>query len=554
MTDIYDTTLQQYFGYDKLKDLQKNVIKTIIEDKNDVLGVLATGYGKSICYQLPFLILNKPIIVISPLLALMEDQKINLEEKNIPVTCLNSNMSTKIKEYEKNQILEGEYKIIYIAPESVNGLRDFIVTLYKEHDMPFIAIDESHCISSWGNDFRPDYKNLSCLKDWMPNIKIMALTATATPKVRLDIKESLKMKNPREIISSFDRYNLYIKCTRKTDDIENDIRELVNNNRETFTIVYVRTRELTETLSKIINKMGITCYAFHAGLNVIEKQKIQNDFHNGKFKWIIATIAFGMGIDQNIHLIIHYGSPPDVESYYQEIGRAGRDNKQAECHLFYGKDDMRINRILLKDIKNMEYKKFRENQIRTMERFASITTCRKQLILEYFGEKKGQCKKCDNCCSVIQDTTKINNDIQYPVFLILKLMFDIKKKIGKNKIITILLGKKDNKIKEFFGLELYGLGKKYPKEYWEIIIQILLHNGYLEEETIKSGFGTMLKTTLNTLNWFKKVDKSITNYNYENMIFYLLDNVINLDISQVYIIPLNKYNIVSNIEFSNIEI
>jgi ATP-dependent DNA helicase RecQ len=368
----------------------------------------------------------------------------------------------------------------------------------------------------------------------MPNIKIMALTATATPKVRQDIKDSLKIRNAREIISSFDRPNLYLECKQKKN-IDTDLEELTSKYKETNTIVYVRTREMTEILCKIIKKMGIKCQSFHAGLPIQDKQKIQHDFHNGKFKWIIATIAFGMGIDKNIHLVIHYGCPPDLESYYQEIGRAGRDGIESKCYLFYGKEDMRINRILLKDIRNEEYKKYREMQIRTMEKFQSIGTCRKQLILEYFGEKKNICNNCDNCLKEIKDTSDKKTEIQYPVFIILKLMFDIKKKIGKTKIITILLGKKDNKIKEFFTLELFGKGKDYNKEFWEMIINILLHNDFLEEETIKSGFGTMLKTTIKTLQWYRNVDKTITNYNMENIIFHITDNQVELTIPQQYV-------------------
>jgi len=533
--NIYDKTLKEYYGYDKLKDLQKQIIIASVEKKKDVLAILATGYGKSVCYQLPFLILQKPIIIISPLLALMEDQKNSLEEKDIPVVCLNSNLSQSVKNYEKEQILKGNYKIIYMTPEYLQSSQDFLLDLYENHDLSLIAIDEAHCVSSWGNDFRPEYKKLSCIKDWMPNINIMALTATATEKVREDIKLSLKMTKVEEVISSFDRPNLYLSCQLKSGDIKHDLKDIMTKNKDIFTIIYVRTREMTDKIAKVIKTLGIDAKAYHAGLNSKDRIETQKEFQRGDIKCIVATIAFGMGIDQNINLVIHYGSPGDVESYYQEIGRAGRDLTPANCILFYEKDDMRINRFLLKDIKEEIYKKSREKQIKLMQNFLNTTLCRKKYILEYFGESYNKCNNCDNCIQIIEDNTKIKQDIQYPVYLFLKLISTTKTSMGIGKLITILSGKKDVKVKDYYSSSLYGLGKMYTVEFWKAIIEILLYNDYITEASIPSGFGSVIKSTSKSANWYKKilamlVTAKIKSDTYEHILLILPEIELDLTI------------------------
>jgi ATP-dependent DNA helicase RecQ len=545
MTDIYDKTLKEYYGYDTFKPLQKEIIKNIIEDKKDVIAILATGYGKSICYQLPFLLnQEKSVIIISPLIALMEDQKYNLENKNIPVICFNSNLSNTIKDYEKNQLLSSpsNSKIIYMTPEYIISNETFIKELWSKNILSVIAIDEAHCVSSWGNDFRPDYKSLSCLKDWIPDLTIMALTATATPKVRLDIINTLKLKDYKEYVSSFNRSNLYIECKLKTE-IKNDLEEYVLKYKDTFCIIYVRTREMTEIIEKSLTKLNQKSQIYHAGIDTKERQKIQQNFINGNIKWIVATVAFGMGIDQNINLVIHYGSPGDIESYYQEIGRAGRDNSQSSCIMFYDKSDMRINRILLKDIKDDIYRKFREKQIRYMEKYLKTCDCRRKNLLEYFGETFVSCINCDNCLKEKQNTDNIQKTIQYPIFLLLKFLIDSKCTFGITKIITILTGKKDSKIKMFYNNSLYGMGKLYDVEFWKYIINICIYNNLLKEETIKSGFGTIIKITSNTITWYNDF-KNIKNINFEHFIFN--------NINCIYQIPNDCLNIINNIKTRHI--
>ena len=284
MSDIYDDTLLEYFGYSELKPLQKAIIKTVLVEELDVLGILATGYGKSICYQLPFLVLGqtKTVIVVSPLIALMEDQKASLEKRGIPVICMNSNMTVSVKNYEKEQLLSGQNKIVYMTPEYLVTCEDFLIALWNCDRLAFVAIDESHCVSSWGSDFRPEYKSLSCLKEWIPDLNIMALTATATANVRKDIITTLGMKKYTEYVSSFDRPNLYIECKTKTSDIKYDLGDLVKEFNNKFCIVYVRTREMTETVAKTLKLLGIDAYAYHAGINSKIRHEIQQNFIAGK--------------------------------------------------------------------------------------------------------------------------------------------------------------------------------------------------------------------------------------------------------------------------------
>jgi len=548
MTDIYDNVLLEYFGYSKLKPLQKNIIKTILEDKKDVIGVLATGYGKSICYQLPFLVLEqkKSVIVVSPLIALMEDQKNSLESRDIPVTCFNSNMGIKVKEYEKSQILvHKENKIIYMTPEYLVTCEDFITDLWNSDLLAFIAIDESHCVSSWGSDFRPDYKSLKCLKEWLPSLNIMALTATAPVKVREDIISTLGMKNHVEYISSFDRPNLYIEFKLKTSDIAFDLKPIIDQtDANTFCIIYVRTRDMTEKIAKKLVELGIDAQAYHAGIDQTKRKSIQENFSKGKFNWIIATVAFGMGIDQDIGLVIHYGAPGDMESYYQEIGRAGRNGKNSKCFLFYEKDDMVINRLLLRDIKDPSYKRFKESQIRYMEKFLKSDICRRISILNYFGEtySSNSCSFCDNCTRVKESTELIQENIQYPIYLLLKFIIESKIYSGFSKITSVLLGKREAKIKQYWNSPFFGIGKIYSLEYWKCIINICVYNDLLKDETIPSGFGTILKTTTKMLNWYKETKEilkkeKINSDMYENIIF-VIDRI-----KQEYKIPRDSLHI-----------
>jgi len=532
MDELIDLTLSQWFGYTQIKPLQKQIIKSVLEDKRDVLAILATGYGKSICYQLPFLLLEqtKSVIIVSPLISLMEDQKAALENRSIPVICMNSNMGSRVKEYEKEQILDKKQnKLIYMTPEYLVTCEDFVTDLWNADLLAFIAIDESHCVSSWGNDFRPEYKALSCLKRWLPSLNIMALTATATTKVRTDISSTLGLLNPIQVVSSFDRPNLFIECKTKTSDIKFDLEPIVKSTEPNiYSIVYVRTRDMTDKVAKVLVGLGCTVGVYHAGLNLETRRKTQEDFSLGKINWIVATVAFGMGIDQNVGLVVHYGSPSDMESYYQEIGRAGRNGLPAVCRLFYEKDDMVINRILLRDIKDPSYKRFRESQIRQMEKFLKSDICRRSTILSYFGETlvSKSCEMCDNCVRAVQSSQHIQTEIQYPIYLLIKFIIESKINSGFKKIACVLMGKKDSTTKPFQSSKFFGLGKNYTLDLWKHISNICVFNDLLEEQTIPSGFGTVIKFTSKALEYHKKIKQvvlihKIKSDDYDRVVFVL---------------------------------
>lgn len=523
--------LCKVFGYEKLKPLQKNIINAVTIEKSDVLAILATGYGKSTCYQLPFLIFErqKCIIVICPLLSLMEDQVTKLDELEIEAIALNSNMSTKDKERAKCAILMGENKIIYMSPEFCVSQCDFLTQLYDEDRIGLIAIDESHCVSSWGNDFRPDYKNLSCLREWLPETPILALTATATVKVREDIAESLNLGEYYEFVSSFNRENLLIECKPKSVNPMDDLKQLVKEYKTRQTIVYVRTRDSTEHLANILTQLKVKVAIYHGGLSIASKESAFKSFTDKTIHWIVATVALGMGIDQNVDLVVHYGSPGDLDTYYQEIGRAGRHGGEARCTMFYGKADMRINRILLKNIQDVEYKKHRDGQIKIMEMFIRTNECRRKILLNYFGESfSGPCDKCDNCLRNVQTVEEVNETqraLQYPMFIFRAFLIRSVIKSGISKIIDILLGKGGNKTKEYRKSPFYGIGKRYNDKMWRCIHDLCLLNGYTEETTISNGFGTIISYTDKMTSWYKEIlpilkEHKITSLDYDNFMSY----------------------------------
>lgn len=505
-----------------LKDLQLEIISNLILG-NDTVGILATGYGKSICYQLPYLYHKKCIIVVSPLIALMEDQQINLNKIGIPSICFNSNMSSSDKEYNKDLLLESndDNKILYMTPEYLVKEELFIKELNKLNKLCLVAIDEAHCISAWGHDFRKDYQQLGCLKEWIPNVPIFACTATATPKVQKEIVTFLQMNKPKIVKSSFDRKNLYIECNKKSSDIEADIYKLLDEYKDDCIIIYAKTRDDVETICNIVKKLDITCEAYHAGITSKRRKEIHMNFVNKIYKCIVATIAFGMGIDQDVHLIIHYGLPSDMEAYTQEIGRAGRDGKESKCILFWNYKDLFVSRALLKDINNDSFRAHKEKQIKLMENWVHTASCRKKIILEHFGEIMiNNCLKCDNCNRIeLEQKKKYDQSaLYYPLFLIMKTMFTMKKNgIGIGKLIDIIRGSKSKPILEFSECPTYGQGKKYTIDLLKELVKVLVFNDYLKEVSLNQKFGSIIVTTEKTLNWWYLAKK----YKLENEMAYI---------------------------------
>lgn len=500
----YDRYLKKYFGYDKLKVLQFKIIYYLLNRNKDICAILATGFGKSICYQLPFLLTKKSVIVISPLISLMEDQTNTLKKLKIPVCCLNSNNLNK--SMDMNDITNGNNKIIYITPEYLVNCQSFIEKINNLGNICCFAIDESHCISSWSdNSFRPEYRNLNCLREWAPNVPILTLTATANDKVVDDIKEFLDLRNPKIIKSSFDRPNLYLSISTKTkNNIYEDLYKLMKKYKNESIIIYTRTRDYTEKIANVVRRCGVKCLPYHAGLETDVRNQTQDKFMSGDVKCIVATIAFGMGINnKSVRLVVQYGCSGDLTSYYQEIGRAGRDGEKSECHLFHSQNDFRLNRYFMTKIEDKVFREYKEQEILKMEKYLFTHMCRRKYLLAHFGEEyTNKCNNCDNCLNTHNRTVR---DVSQETKIFLQLLCSLYKNFGCKTLVQILRGSRANKIKPFFKLKSYNTGNKYSEKWWVEFVRILITNDYICEKTMESGFGNVIHITKLGREWYNKV-------------------------------------------------
>ena len=506
MNDI----LKEHFGYSKLKDKQEEIINSIL-DGNDTIGVLSTGYGKSICYQLPYLITKKNVIIISPLISLMEDQYNKLKNLNISVYCLNSNNSNKNE--DKNSILDGNHGLIYMSPEYFHSSETFIKSLAKKKLISLITIDESHCISTWC-DFRPEYRELSNIRKWAKNIPILALTATATDKIISDIKKTLSLNEPNLIKSSFHRENLDINLVRKYNkEIDlNEIVDLVKKLGKTDkAIIYCKTKDETDDFVLRLKEHNIKSKSYHAGKTNQLRNKIQDKFTNGSTNIIIATIAFGMGIDiPNIRLIVNYGISKDMESFYQEIGRAGRDGNKSQIYVYWSNGDLNVNKSFLNNISDVNFKKKQMNRILEMEKFVNNNGCRMKYITKYFGEDISNCNHCDYCLS---NKDEIKIDITNESYQIIKTVKLLKYSFGTSMISEILFGSDSKKLKsEYKKISTFGKLKHVKKDRIKEIIRFLIINSYLIEEKLEKSFGSVIKITNKGTNFVSvSLDEVIDN-------------------------------------------
>lgn len=513
LLEEYNELLKKYWGYDSLKQTQFEIIKKVVEENKDVCAILATGFGKSICYQLPYLITKKNVIVISPLIALMTEQGQEMESKGIPTAVFNSETTNKKKLQEKDEIIGGNNKLIFMTPEFFIKSFDFIQSIRENLQM--VCIDEAHAVSTWGLDFRPGYTELGVIRDWLPEIPILTLTATASTKVRDDIYRILNLLNPELIVGNFDRPNLLIKVLPRELNIMDTIRTLLNKYQDQYAIIYCKTRDDTDLVASKLRNMGFGAESYHAGMSDKVKKKVQQDFIDGKNKIMCATIAFGMGINiPGVRLVIHYNCPKNMESYYQEIGRAGRDGKPAECVLFYSSKDFQINRFLIKDMKNLQQKSYQEEQIRQIEKYVWTDYCRRKIILANFGQCMESCINCDNCLrkkyksQMNEETVLI--DYTCHIYLLLNVLTKLNSKFGIGMCINVLLAKQA-KVKEWMiEWDEYGSGisfdsvSKYnnldvrsKEDWWKQLVRYLINNDFIIETQAPGMFYSTISITPN---------------------------------------------------------
>jgi len=485
--------LKQYFGYDNFRPLQEEIVNHVVAG-NDCFVLMPTGGGKSLCYQLPALKFKGMTLVISPLIALMKDQVDALRTCGINAEFINSSLNPGQIEEILTQIKDGKVKILYVAPErfALGGFRDFLKTI----PISLIAVDEAHCISEWGHDFRPDYRHLSLLKTLFPSVPLIALTATATEKIRMDIASQLGLEKARVFVSSFDRPNLRLGVVEKKQAFPK-LLNILQKYRNEPVIIYCFSRKDTETIARDLRKHNFKARAYHAGLTARERSAAQDLFIKDEINIIVATIAFGMGIDKpDVRLVVHYTYPKTLEGYYQEIGRAGRDGLASECVLFYTYADTRKHEFFINQIEDCEIREKSREKLREVMAYAELKFCRKKYLLRYFGEELNtdNCGSCDICLSKTggissaapaaktSEEALAGFDATIISKKILSAVVRLQNRFGKQYVIDVLTGKKLAKIEENHHdkLSVYGIVTDFSEDQLKQIIDQLINSGHLQ--------------------------------------------------------------------------
>ena len=492
--------LKKYFGFDKFKGDQEAIVQNLLAG-NDTFVLMPTGGGKSLCYQLPSLLMEGTAIVISPLIALMKNQvdfMNGLSEVEGVAHYLNSSLNKAAIDRVKSDILSGHTKLLYVAPESLT--KEDNVEFLKSFKISFYAVDEAHCISEWGHDFRPEYRRIRPIVNEIGNAPVIALTATATDKVRTDIKKNLGIVDAKEFKSSFNRPNLYYEVRPKTKDVDKDIIKFIRQHPGKSGIIYCLSRKKVEELAAILKTNDIKAAAYHAGLDSATRSQTQDDFLMERIDVIVATIAFGMGIDKpDVRFVIHYDIPKSLEGYYQETGRAGRDGGEGMCIAFYSNKDLR------KLDKFMEGKPVAEQDIgrqllQETAAYAETSVCRRKMLLHYFGEAydKDNCGNCDNC---LHPKTKVEAKDQ--MVIALKAIVAIKENFRTDYVIDFITGKETDEIvaHKHQNLEEFGSGADDDEKIWNPLIRHALISGLLKKDVENYG---LLKITAEGKRFIKK--------------------------------------------------
>lgn len=512
-----NAALKKYFGFKEFRGLQYDAIRSLFNG-NDTFVIMPTGGGKSLCYQLPALIKEGVAIIISPLIALMKNQ-VDLirgySEDNNVAHFMNSTLNKTQLTAVRDDVMSGACKLLYVAPETLT--KEENIDFFKEANISFFAVDEAHCISEWGHDFRPEYRRLRDMMDLInPNLPVMALTATATPKVQSDIIKNLGLREPNVLMSSFNRSNLYYEVLPKIskDQTIKSIVKYISQNKGKSGIIYTLNRKTTEEIADILTANKISAAAYHAGLDAKLRAKRQDDFLNEDLQVIVATIAFGMGIDKpDIRFVMHYNMPKSIENYYQETGRAGRDGLEGKCFLYYSHKDVYKLEHLMRD-KALSEREIGAQLINETVAFCESGVCRRKVVLHYFGEnwQEKNCQNCDNCLQPKEAIESKEN-----VLKVFKVVEALVEGFDTEYTVNILAGKATPKVKMFRheSSKVFGIGSDEKEFYWNSLIRQMLLENLLRKDIEDYG---LLKFTEKTQKFIAKPSsfKVVLNNKFED--------------------------------------
>ncbi len=497
--------LKQHFGFDSFRAGQEAIVRDAL-NRRDLLAIMPTGGGKSLCFQLPALLMPGVMIVVSPLIALMQDQVRLLADNGIPATFLNSSLKGGEASERMGALLRGEIKLLYLAPERLlmtDFLEGFLPRLCEAQGISGFTIDEAHCVSEWGHDFRPEYRQMHLLRRHFPEVPVFAFTATATVRVRADIVKQLALAEPAIHVASFDRPNLFYSVAPKSSKTYGAL--LTQAKKGGAGIVYCLSRKRVDELTARLQGDGIAALPYHAGLDAEMRRRNQETFIRDDVGLMVATVAFGMGINKpDVRWVIHYDLPKSLEGYYQEAGRAGRDGEPAQCALYFGAGDIHTAEFLIAQKVHpatgeplLDEQRNARQQLRQVLDYAETSACRRSVQLRYFGEDfSGPCGACDNCTSqrVVEDWTVSAQQLLSTVARLAKL----NQRFGAGHIIDILRGAKTEKLirQNHDAISTYGLGAEKSTDEWRHLVRVLKHQGVLEET--QDGFPVLM---LNTASW-----------------------------------------------------